>query len=272
MDFNQGILSLLENEKDLLVFSDVTDEVVLPEIAKTCTYGERFTLVDIDGNIIPQADMSSFDSDPETQTSSKAIHSPKTASEVIPPSPVFKSSYRRGSKRHQILRSRKSEDMMTESPFSEKVKALHSSETEVIPPSPVFTSRHRKGTRRHELLRSRKNQNIAKMSKPPFSENNNEDCETAPSAKLEDSLDSTFPDIPEPDSPEASMTPRLRRMAASLGCEPEVESPAWERSLETPEGHGKPQSEEEELKPGEKKLSSSKSLFVETDMDAAVKK
>ena len=120
-----------------------------------------------------------------------------------------------------------------------------------------------------ERLRSIRSQDL--MTKPLFAEKNKEDCESAPSAE-QDSLDSTFPDIPEPDSPEASMTPRLRRMAASLGCEPEVESPAWERSLETPEGHGKPQSEEEELKPGEKKLSSSKSLFVETDMDAAVKK
>ena len=120
MEFNQGISSLLENEKDLLVISDLTDEVVLPEIAKTCTYGERFTEVDIDGNIVPQGNVSSYDSYPGSQTPSKAIHSPKTASEVIPPSPVFKPSYRRGSKRHQILRSRKSEDMMIKSPFSEK--------------------------------------------------------------------------------------------------------------------------------------------------------
>ena len=51
MEFNQGISSLLENEKDLLVISDSTDEVVLPEIPKTCTYGKRFTEVDIDGRL-----------------------------------------------------------------------------------------------------------------------------------------------------------------------------------------------------------------------------
>ena len=83
-----------------------------------------------------------------------------------------------------------------------------------------------------ERLRSMRSQDL--MTKPLFAEKNKEDCESAPSAE-QDSLDSTFPDIPEPDSPEASMTPRLRRMAASLGCEPEVGSPAWERSLETPE-------------------------------------
>ena len=83
-----------------------------------------------------------------------------------------------------------------------------------------------------ERLRSIRSQDL--MTKPLFAEKNKEDCESAPSAE-QDSLDSTFPDIPEPDSPEASVTPRLRRMAASLGCEPEVRSPAWERSLETPE-------------------------------------
>ena len=84
-----------------------------------------------------------------------------------------------------------------------------------------------------ERLRSLRSQDL--MTKPLFSEKNKEECEDdAPSAE-QDSLDSTFPDIPDPVSPEASVTPRLRRMAASLGCEPEVGSPAWERSLETPE-------------------------------------
>ena len=83
-----------------------------------------------------------------------------------------------------------------------------------------------------ERLRSMRSQDL--MTKPLFSEKNKEDCERAPITE-QDSLDSTFPDIPDPDSPEASVTPRLRRMAASLGCEPEAGSPAWERSLETPE-------------------------------------
>ena len=84
-----------------------------------------------------------------------------------------------------------------------------------------------------ERLRSLRSQDL--MTKPLFSEKNKEDCESGPIAE-QDCLDSTFPDILDPDSPEASaVTPRLRRMAASLGCEPEVGSPAWERSLETPE-------------------------------------
>ena len=84
-----------------------------------------------------------------------------------------------------------------------------------------------------ERLRSMRSQDM--MTKPLFSEKNKEDCESDAPSTEQDSLDSTFPDIPDPDSPEASVTPRLRRMAASLGCEPEVGSPAWERSLETPE-------------------------------------
>ena len=124
MEFNQGISSLLENEKDLLVISDSTDEVVLPEIAKTCTYGKRFTEVDIDGNIVSQGDVSSCDSDPGTPTLNKVHHSPQTdASEIIPQSPVFRSSTRRGSRKHQRMRSRRSQDMMIKPLFSEKSTA-----------------------------------------------------------------------------------------------------------------------------------------------------
>ena len=124
MDFNQSISSLLENENDLLVISDLTEEVVLPQIAKTCTYGKRFTEVDIDGNIVSQGDVSSCDSDPGTPTLNKVHHSPQTdASEIIPQSPVFTSSTRRGSRKHQRMRSRRSQDMMIKPLFSEKSTA-----------------------------------------------------------------------------------------------------------------------------------------------------
>ena len=217
MDFNQSISSLLENEKDLLVISDLTKEVVLPEIAKTCTYGKRFTEVDIDGNIVSQGDVSSCDSDPGTPTLSKVNHSPQTdASEIIPQSPVFTSSTRRGSRKHQRMRSRRSQDMMT---------------------------------------------------KPLFSEKSNADNDSATCARL-DSLDSPLPEVSDLNSHEAAVTPGLR-MAASLGCELEAGSPAWLSSLETPGGQGRPDSDEEAIKPGEKKLSP-KSLFTETSKDAAV--
>ena len=107
------------------------------------------------------------------------------------------------------------------------------------------------------------------IPKPLFSQRNKEDCESAPSAE-QDSLDSTFPDISDLDSPEAAVTPRHIRMAKSLGCEPEAGSPAWETSLETPEGQGRKGSDEEELKPEKKKLPP-KSLFKEKAKDAAVK-
>ena len=106
------------------------------------------------------------------------------------------------------------------------------------------------------------------MTKPLFSQRNKEDCESAPSAE-QDSLDSTFADISDLDSPEAAVTPRLSRIAKSLGCEPEAGSPAWETSLETPKGQGKKESDEEEQKPEEKKLPP-KSLFKEKAKDAAV--
>ena len=108
------------------------------------------------------------------------------------------------------------------------------------------------------------------IPKPLFSQRNKEDCESAPSAE-QDSLDSTFPDISDLDSPEAAVTPsRLSRIAKSLGCEPEAGSPAWETSLETPEGQWRKGSDKEELKPEKKKLPP-KSLFKEKAKDAAVK-
>ena len=106
------------------------------------------------------------------------------------------------------------------------------------------------------------------IPKPLFSQRNKEDCESAPSAE-QDSLDSTFPDISDLDSPEAAVTPRHIRMAKSLGCEPEAGSPAWETSLETPEGQWRKGSDKV-LEPEKKKLPP-KSLFKEKAKDAAVK-
>ena len=139
MDFNQSILSLLEKEKDCLVVSDLTDEVDLPEIPKTCAYGKRFKEFDIDGNIVSQGDVSSCDSDPGSPTFSRAHHSPKTdASEIIPQSPVFTSSSRRGSRKHQRMRSRRSQDIvsLTKPLFSDKsnedFESAHSSKLDSL--------------------------------------------------------------------------------------------------------------------------------------------
>ena len=56
-----------------------------------------------------------------------------------------------------------------------------------------------------ERLRSLRSQDM--MTKPLFSEKNKEDCESSPSTE-QDSLDSTFPDIPDPDSPEGCGDPQ----------------------------------------------------------------
>ena len=125
MDFNQSISSLIEEEKDSLVINDLNDEVDLPEIPRTCAYGRRFKEVDDDGNILSQqGDVSSCDSDPGSPIFGKEHDSPKKKpSEIIPQSPVFSSRSRRGSRKHQRMRSRRSQDMMRKPLSSEKSTA-----------------------------------------------------------------------------------------------------------------------------------------------------
>ena len=139
--------------------------------------------------------------------------------------------------------------------------------SEIIPQSPVFSSRSRRGSRKHQRMRSRRSQDIISLTKPLFCEKSNEDCETAPSVKL-DTLDSPFRDDSDLEGHKASVTPGPCRLAASLGCEWEDESPAWVTSLETP-GEGRPGPDTVTPEPGHRRLPS-KTLFTETARDPQV--
>ena len=90
MDLNQTF-SALENEKDCLFISDLSEEVDLPMITRTFSYGEKFNEVDEDGTIISKNNLQTAGSPrfDKTQDSTKT-------DEIIPSSPVFSSSSRRG--------------------------------------------------------------------------------------------------------------------------------------------------------------------------------
>ena len=107
MDLNQTF-SALENEKDCLFISDLSEEVDLPMITRTFSYGEKFNEVDEDGTILSKNNLQTAGSPrfDKTQDSTKT-------DEIIPSSPVFSSSSRRGLRKHQKIRNRKSQDIIS---------------------------------------------------------------------------------------------------------------------------------------------------------------
>ena len=222
MDNSKNFIRVPENQdikEDLVILNNETlknGNVQLPTVSRSFTFGSDYT----------ELGWGEDDALPTVSPSPPRTEVKSPMSDIIPPSPVISSTSRRGSRKHQRIRSRRSADIVRPKPlFSDEQRASSDPSSQASHRTDGEGSAETGGSVGADLSSVdtplRQQRTPGRGSQPHHPSPN---C---------DHEEFSIGHLPT-DTTEVGADSPCARLAASLGCEAAAGSPGWVTSMETP--------------------------------------